>query len=147
MDENNLIKYRYYFCSSKRRKKKKKQEKRGRGEIMNTEFVFRRAWKCSLSARDSPRHYYHCFGIKIKMRVCETRAFFFFFCITKILKFPIGQIYLYRSKKLLAINENACKNLRILACPSIISLVSPAWNILCVWNINDLQRVGTFNER
>lgn len=79
MDENNLIKYRYYFgCSSKRRKKKKKQEKRGRGEIMNTEFVFRRAWKCSLSARDSPRHYYHCFGIKIKMRVCETRAFFFF---------------------------------------------------------------------
>lgn len=45
MDENNLIKYRYYFgYSSKRgKKKKKKQEKRGRGEIMNTEFVFRRA--------------------------------------------------------------------------------------------------------
>lgn len=87
MDENNLIKYRYYFgCSSKRRKKKKKQEKRGRGEIMNTEFVFRRAWKCSLSARDSPRHYYHCFGIKIKMRVCETRAFFFFFLHNKNIK-------------------------------------------------------------
>lgn len=85
--------------------------------------------------------------LKLKCACVKREHFFFFFCITKILKFPIGQIYLYRSKKLLAINENACKNLRILACPSIISLVSPAWNILCVWNINDLQRVGTFNER
>lgn len=82
------------------RKKKRKKEEEAKSWIRNLFFD-------ELENACYPREIARAIIIIVSLlklkcaRVKREHFFFSFFCITKILKFPIGQIYLYRSKELL----------------------------------------------
>lgn len=84
----------------KKRRGKKKRKKEAKSWIRNLFFD-------ELENACYPREIARAIIIIVSLlklkcaRVKREHFFFSFFCITKILKFPIGQIYLYRSKELL----------------------------------------------